>query len=64
MLKINGELVDVAGVSVARYLSDNGYNITRVAVEINGDILPKSQYEVRLFEDEDKVEIVGFVGGG
>lgn len=65
MIKINGERVEkIASKNVADYLSENGYDIKRVAVELNGDILPKSQYESTLLQDGDSVEIVSFVGGG
>ena len=64
MVKINGEELSIAGENVAEYLSESGYDIKRVAVELNGDILPKSQYADTLLKDGDSVEIVSFVGGG
>lgn len=64
MVKINGEELNVADKTVAQYLTENGYDIKRVAVELNGDILPKAQYESTLLQDGDNVEIVSFVGGG
>lgn len=64
MVRINGENFDVAGTSIEKYLVDAGYDTKRVAVEFNGDILPKSQYENTYFKDGDSVEIVSFVGGG
>ena len=65
MIKINGENVEnTKGKNVAQYLTENGYDIKRVAVELNGDILPKSQYEYTLLQEGDCVEIVSFVGGG
>lgn len=36
----------------------------RVAVELNGDIVPKAQYSDTIFKDGDSVEVVSFVGGG
>ncbi len=36
----------------------------RIAMEVNGEILPRSEYEKRHFADGDKVEIVHAVGGG
>ena len=36
----------------------------RVAVELNGDIVPKAQYSEIVFKDDDNVEVVSFVGGG
>lgn len=64
MVTINGEEKNVQGKTVASYLIKNGYDIKRVAVELNGDILPKSQYEGTALKDGDSVEIVSFVGGG
>lgn len=64
MVTINGEALDIASKTVAQYLSENRYDTNRVAVELNGDILPKSQYEVTELHDGDSVEIVCFVGGG
>lgn len=64
MVTINGEEKTVQGKTVALYLTENGYDIKRVAVELNGDILPKSRYEGTALKDGDSVEIVSFVGGG
>ena len=64
MVTINGEEKNVQGKTVALYLTENGYDIKRVAVELNGDILPKSRYEGTALKDGDSVEIVSFVGGG
>lgn len=63
MVKINGESLDVAGMTVEEFLRQADYPLSRVAVELNGEILPKSQYD-RKFVDGDAVEVVGFVGGG
>lgn len=35
-----------------------------VAVELNGSIVPKSEYTLLMLRDEDTIEIVRFVGGG
>ncbi len=65
MIKINGENTEnIAGKNAAEYLMECGYDIKRVAVELNGDILPKAQYESTALNDGDCVEIVSFVGGG
>ncbi len=64
MIKINGTEQDFAGKTVADYLAENGYDIKRVAVELNEDILPKSQYEDTFLKDGDVMEVVSFVGGG
>ena len=64
MVKINGKLLDVKGMTVADCISSAGYDIKRIAVELNGDILPKNQYEITILKDEDSMEIVSFMGGG
>ena len=64
MVKINGELFDIAGKSVAEYLKTTNYDTKRIAVELNGEIVPKAQYEETVLADGDSVEVVSFVGGG
>ncbi len=64
VVRINGENLDVGGKVIAEYLNSAGYDLMRVAVELNGDIVPKSQYADTIFRDGDSVEIVSFVGGG
>lgn len=64
MVKINGVEMNIQGKTVSQYLAENGYDGKRVAVELNGDILPKSKYEITVLQDGDCVEIVCFVGGG
>lgn len=64
MVKINGTELKVAGRTVAEYLAANGFDVKRVAVELNGDILPKAQYDSTVLHDGDNVEVVSFVGGG
>ena len=65
MLTINGQdAQDFAGKSLAEYLAENGFEVTRLAVERNGDIVPKAKYVQTILQDGDVVEIVRFVGGG
>ncbi|MBQ2782474.1 MAG: sulfur carrier protein ThiS [Oscillospiraceae bacterium] len=64
MVKVNGAELDIAGKTVAQYLSTTNYDLKRIAVERNGDIVFKSQYEATILQDGDSVEIVSFVGGG
>ena len=64
MVRINGENLDVVGKSVVEYLNSSGYDLMRVAVELNGDIVPKALYADTIFKDGDSVEVVSFVGGG
>jgi len=36
----------------------------RVAVEVNGEIIPRSHFENKLIVDGDEIEIINAVGGG
>ena len=64
MVKINGALFDVAGKTLAEYLATTSYDTKRIAVERNGDIVPKAQYDATILQDGDTLEVVSFVGGG
>ena len=50
--------------TVAEYLEKNQYQVKRIAVELNGDILPKYSYSDTMLKDGDRLEVVTFVGGG
>ena len=64
MVRVNGMELDIAGKTVTEYLSTTNYDPKRIAVERNGDIVFKSQYDVTVIDDGDSLEIVSFVGGG
>ena len=64
MIKINGKEISAQGRTVAQLLTDEGYDTSRIAVEINGGILPKAQYGLTLLDEGDSLEVVSFVGGG
>tara|TARA_B100000401_G_C52541540_1_gene594060 strand:- start:442 stop:645 length:204 start_codon:yes stop_codon:yes gene_type:complete len=36
----------------------------KVAIELNGEIIPKPNYNKKILNDEDNVEVVHFIGGG
>jgi sulfur carrier protein len=64
MVKVNGEPKDIAGKTLAEYLATTNYDMKRIAVERNGDIVPKARYGETVLHDGDSIEIVSFVGGG
>jgi sulfur carrier protein len=65
-IMVNGHRRELAGdrPSVAHLVRELGIEGKRIAVERNGEIVPKSRYAETPLEDGDKVEIVGAVGGG
>ncbi len=46
------------------FLHEEGYSLSRIAVERNGRIVPKAEYGRVMLAKEDEIEIVSFVGGG
>jgi sulfur carrier protein len=67
MLKVelNGEAREIAaGCTVSEMLALNGYAGRKVAVEINREIVPRSQHDERTLRDGDHVEVVHAMGGG
>lgn len=64
MVKINGEYLDISEKTISEYLISAGYDTKRVAVELNGDIVPKAKYSEIILKSGDAVEVVSFVGGG
>lgn len=63
-MKINGAQVVLDDKSLTNYLKSNNYDISKIAVELNGDIIPKRDYNNILLKENDVMEIVNFVGGG
>jgi sulfur carrier protein len=50
--------------SIAALIEELGYTGKRIALERNGEIVPRSQYAERYLIEGDKLEIVVAVGGG
>ena len=63
-LTVNGEAKQMPPGSVLDLLAAFGIMPTKVAVERNREIVPKSAYGTTLMADGDQFEIVQFVGGG
>jgi len=64
-VRVNGEeRVLPPSTSVADLLAQLGLPVARVAVEFNREILPKPSYPETVLRDDDRLEIVQFVGGG
>ena len=64
-LVINGESRDFpALLTVAALLESLGYAGKRIAVERNGEIVPKSLHGETVLVEGDRLEIVVAVGGG
>ena len=65
MITINGKSIGLSeNITVSEYLKQNQYRPERIAIELNGSILPKSAYDSTILKDGNVMEIVSFVGGG
>ena len=64
-MQINGQEYALTKVmSLQELLEEQGYRSNLVAVELNGAIVKRSEYDSTMLTAEDKLEIVSFVGGG
>ena len=65
MLYVNGKEMEYRpGISLTVLLEELGYDIKRIVVEKNQEIVPRASYENTVLEDGDHLEVVRFVGGG
>jgi sulfur carrier protein len=53
-----------AGIPLSELLEALELKADRIAVEVNGDIAPRTQWSFLTVAEGDKIEIVPFVGGG
>jgi sulfur carrier protein len=64
-MKVNGKVSELnAPKTVRELIAEMGYREDRVAVELNGGIVPRSEYGNVYLDSSDSAEIVEFVGGG
>ena len=62
---VNGDPFELeAGSSVADPVAKLTDDPRGMAIERNREIVPKSQHEITLLEEGDRLEVVQFVGGG
>ena len=63
-LTLNGVATGVDAATLAELVASLGLEGKRIAVERNGDIVPRSRYADTPLAPGDRLEIVGAVGGG
>ena len=63
--QINGEDTDIKNnMTVSELLNELEIDKKAVAVELNLTVMKKSEYDNTFIKENDKIEIVHFVGGG
>ena len=65
IISVNDRKVELAeGSTLSNLLDKLGLPPARVAIELNGLIVPRAGFSVQELKGGDRVEIVQFVGGG
>ena len=64
-IQINGKKITLKqNFSVLDMLKKYKLIVKKVAIELNGKILPQNKYNSKKLNHNDKIEIVQFIGGG
>ena len=65
-ISINGNIrkFDGGNMTISALIVTLNLTGKRLAIEKNGEIVPRSQFSEEKLQDGDKLEIVGAVGGG
>ena len=65
LLKVNGDSVEIDdGSNIDQLLDILEIPKNKVAVELNGVVIPNSELLVKVLKDQDILEIVRAIGGG
>ena len=64
-IHLNGEprALDAAQ-TITSLLLASGLSGRKVAVEVNGEVVPRSQHESHFLAEGDRIEIIQAIGGG
>ena len=62
---VNGKLLTVnVKFSIKNLIEKLKTPINKVAIELNGKIIPQNKHNKKKLKNKDKIEIVQFIGGG
>ncbi len=65
MIRVNGQMLEgYENSKLADLLNALQFDCTKIAVERNGEIIPKKKYQETVLTENDVIEVVSFVGGG
>ena len=64
-IQLNGKKVKIQrNLSIKDLIKKYKLKENKIAIELNGTILPKDHYKDKKVKNNDKIEIVQFIGGG
>ncbi|AJD02199.1 sulfur carrier protein ThiS [Campylobacter lari] len=61
---INGQKLELKELKFMDYVKEKQLKIEFIALELNGEIIPRDKFKNLILKENDKAEIVTFVGGG
>jgi thiamine biosynthesis protein ThiS len=61
---VNGEQREFSSTSLAELITQLDLPVARIAIELNREVVRRSEWGSTMLKDEDRIEIVHFVGGG
>ena len=62
---VNGEARELDGTpSLAELITELDLPVARIAIELNREVVRRSDWDSTMLKDDDRIEIVHFVGGG
>ena len=64
-IQLNGKKITIKSkISLLDLIKKHKLDIKKIAIELNGKIVPKINYKNKSLKDKDVIEIVHFIGGG
>ena len=62
---VNGEEKNLkSAISLADLITELDLPAARIAIELNREVVRRSDWNSTMLKDDDRIEIVHFVGGG
>jgi thiamine biosynthesis protein ThiS len=61
---VNGETLETSCASLAELITQLDLPATRIAIELNREVVRRNDWSGTMLHEDDRVEIVHFVGGG
>ena len=64
-IQLNGKKIKVSkDINIKDLVKKYRLDEKKIAIELNGEILPKNHFKKKKLKNNDKIEIVHFIGGG